>query len=193
MSFVDVELELAPEHRQTLLEVALASILHGLDRGSALQFTLDSYARPLHQIRATFVTLRIDGKLRGCMGALRPVDPLVIDVAQNAFSSAFCDPRFEKLTPTELERVKVSISILSRPEPLAADSEDELLGRIRPGIDGLILYEGDRRVTLLPAVWEGVPDAHEFLVQLKRKAGLPSDFWSPGIRFERYTASCIHG
>jgi AmmeMemoRadiSam system protein A len=191
MSLVEADLNLSSEDRRLLLDAALASIAGGLESGRYCDISAEDYPETLRDVRATFVTLRIEGRLRGCMGALEPVDPVVVDVARNAYSAAFRDPRFAGLGREEFERVRVSISILSTFEPLAASSERELVERLRPGIDGLIVYEGKRRGTLLPAVWSNLPDPREFLVHLRRKAGLADDHWSPSIRFARYTAWSI--
>ena len=191
MSSAEADLNLSPEHRRLLLDVAMASIGSGLERGRHVDAIAEDYPEPLRAVRSTFVTLRIEGTLRGCMGALEPVDPLIVDVARNAYSAAFRDRRFAPLRREELGRLQVSISILGGFEPLAARSERELIGLIRPGVDGLIVYEGKRRGTLLPAVWEQIADPGEFLVHLKRKAGLADDHWSASIRFERYRAWSI--
>jgi AmmeMemoRadiSam system protein A len=87
----------------------------------------------------------------------------------------------------ELPRLAVHISVLSPLEPLPAPSEAELLARLRPGTDGLVLSEGALASTFLPSVWESLPSPDRFLAELKRKAGLPADHWSPTLRFQRYT------
>lgn len=191
MSSHETDFNLCPEHGRILLDTASVSIDYGLRTGGSLEVVLDEYPGELRGFRATFVTLRIDEQLRGCMGALKAVDPLILDVSRNAFSAAFCDPRFSKLTRPEFEKLDLSISILGPSEPIWAGSQSELLDVIRPGIDGLIVHEGKRRGTLLPAVWESIADPREFLAILKRKAGLPDDYWSETIRFERYTAISV--
>jgi AmmeMemoRadiSam system protein A len=182
---------LLPEHRRALLVVAGDAIAYGLANGRSLQIVADEYPECLRMPRATFVTLRIAGKLRGCMGTLEASQPLVADVARNAFSAAFRDPRFVALTAVEARRLQTQISVLSVPEPVSFTSEDDLLARVRPHVDGLTLHFRRRRGTLLPAVWTTFPDRREFLGHLKRKAGLPADFWSPEIRVDRYTAESI--
>lgn len=179
---------LSNRDRATLLEVARASIRHGLRHRRALDANPNDYPETLRLHRATFVTLEIDGQLRGCIGALLAHQPLVQDVAVHAYAAAFEDPRFPELTSEEFGQLDVHISVLSPPEPLQFDSEEDLLARLRPGVDGLILHFRHHRATFLPAVWESLPDPYVFLAQLKRKAGLPLDFWSPELRAERYTA-----
>ena len=140
----------------------------------------------LAQPGATFVTLKRAGELRGCMGSIRPVRPLGADVRANAVAAAFGDPRFPPLAAFEFEKVEVEISLLTSDEPIDAVDERDLLGRLRPGLDGLILQFGQRRATFLPQVWDTLPDPREFLAALKRKAGLPEEFWSPQMNVSRY-------
>ena len=178
---------LSPADRATLLEVARASIQHGLQHRQALAVHPDDYPQTLRPLRATFVTLEIGGQLRGCIGALAAYQPLVQDVAAHAYAAAFEDPRFPELRSDEFPKLEIFISVLSPPEPLRFDSEEDLLAQLRPGVDGLILRFRDYRATFLPAVWESLPDPYLFLAQLKHKAGLPLDFWSPELRVERCT------
>ncbi len=170
-----------------LLSVAAKSIQSGLQSGKPLHVELRDYPPSLTHIAATFVTLEINKKLRGCMGRLSATRPLVEDVAENAFAAAFRDPRFPSLTEDEFPRLETHISILSSPEPILFDSEEELLEQIRPNIDGLILSEAYQQGTFLPSVWESLPDKVSFLKHLKQKAGLPADYWSDTIKVERYT------
>ncbi len=134
------------------------------------------------------MTLETGGQLRGCIGALVARQPLVQDVAAHAFAAAFEDPRFPELREDEFPKLDIHISVLSPPEPLSFSSEAELLAQLRPGVDGLIIQFRHYRATFLPAVWEQLPDPYVFLAQLKQKAGLPLDFWSPELSAERYTA-----
>lgn len=174
--------------RRTLLEMARWSIRTGLESGASIVPDESPYPSLLRESRASFVTLRIDGALRGCMGTLEAVRPLVEDVAHNAYTAAFRDPRFQPLTRGEYDRLDVQISVLSPPVPFPVESEPDLLARVRPGVDGLILIEGNRRGTLLPSVWESLPEPAAFVGTLKRKAGLPEDYWSDTLRLYRYTA-----
>ncbi|MGE3317521.1 MAG: AmmeMemoRadiSam system protein B [Planctomycetaceae bacterium] len=180
------------EEQRLLFQTAKDAIAAKVTTGAELEIDPNDYPESLREPRATFVTLRIDGKLRGCMGSLGISDPLIADVAQNAAASATRDPRFVPVTFEEIPRLDIHLSILTPPEPLAARSEQELIRKIRPGIDGLILHEQSKRATLLPAVWENVATVEEFLAHLKRKAHLPVNYWSDTIRFERYTAESLH-
>lgn len=126
---------------------------------------------------ATFVTLKIAGQLRGCIGNLEPVASLWESVRRNALSAAFHDGRFRPLSPEELARVHIDISLLSRPQPLAYDDGDDLIAHLRPGVDGVVLRHGHLGATFLPQVWEQLPDPQLFLGHLCRKAGLTEDCW----------------
>lgn len=178
---------LSEEDRQTLLEVAAASVRHGLDTGRPLQLDVSRYSPPLQAPGASFVTLNIGGQLRGCIGMLEPVRPLVEDVAENAFAAAFRDPRFPPVSPAEYDLLEYHISILNRPEPMQFESEADLIRQLRPGVDGLILEDRGHKGTFLPAVWESLPDPADFLRHLKMKAGLPPDYWSDTLKVWRYT------
>ncbi|WP_428604779.1 AmmeMemoRadiSam system protein A [Sedimenticola sp.] len=178
---------LCDNDRETLLSLAKASIQHGLQYGRAITVDPADYTEPLRKRRASFVTLLMQGQLRGCIGHLEATQPMVSDVAANAFAAAFEDPRFPALSADELPQLSIHISLLTPAQPMTVGSETELIGRLQPGIDGLILQEGHHRGTFLPSVWEQLPDPKTFLAQLKIKAGLPSHYWSDTIRVSRYT------
>ena len=152
---------------------------------------VEEFAPALAEQRASFVTLEPAGRLRGCMGTLEARRALVLEVVEMAHAAAFVTRAFPPLGVEEFERIELHISVLSRSEPLAFASEEELLGQLRPGIDGLILSERHARGTFLPSVWEQLPEPREFLAQLKQKAGLGPDHWSDAIRVERYTTESI--
>ncbi len=178
---------LSMEERNILLEVAHQSIQHGLEHSSAIIVNINDCPASLREERATFVTLNLYGQLRGCIGTLEAHQPLVQDVAHNAYAAAFSDPRFPALTTREFEKIEMHISILSPSEEIDFTSEEDLLQQIRPNIDGLVLSDGYARGTFLPAVWESLKTPQEFLQHLKLKAGLPANYWSDTIRVERYT------
>lgn len=177
--------------QQRLLDLAKSSIQHGLQTGQPIKINLDDYPEELTERRATFVTLEINHQLRGCIGMLEAVRPLAEDIAENAYSAAFKDPRFPPLEAHELDRLDIHLSILTPAEPVSFSSEQDLISQLQPGIDGLILEEGHRRGTFLPSVWESLPEPEQFLRHLKQKAGLPSDYWSKNIRIYRYQAEMI--
>jgi AmmeMemoRadiSam system protein A len=125
----------------------------------------------------TFVTLKINGQLRGCIGNLTADEPLSEGVRKNAVNAAFHDPRFPPLTDKELEKVDLEVSILTEPRPLDYVDGEDLLTRLRVDIDGVIIRKGHASATFLPQVWEQLPDPEEFLEHLCMKAGLSSDAW----------------
>ena len=154
------------------------------------QLGISSEARPAHAAlsdpAATFVTLRQSGGLRGCIGSLEPRRPLQTDVRENALAAAFRDPRFPPLAAGEFEATSVEVSLLSPAAPIAVADEDDLVLRLRPDVDGVVLECEGRRVTFLPQVWESIPDSREFLAALKRKGGWPDRFWSPRMNVSVY-------
>ncbi len=173
-------------HGAELLAVARLAIVHGVEFAAAPSLRSEDYAPPLREPGACFVTLHLDDGLRGCMGNLRAQQALVLDAADNAFASAFRDPRFDEVSALELHRLHIEISVLTPPQAIACASERELLATLRPGEDGLILRAGPQRSTFLPSVWEQLPEPADFLAELKRKAGLAPDYWSADVEVLRY-------
>ncbi len=171
--------------QQRLLGIARASIQEGLERRQPLKIEADADTL-LASPGACFVTLKLDGQLRGCIGSLEAYRPLITDVAENAYAAAFQDPRFSPLTKPELDQLELSLSILTPAESMTFSSQEDLLAQLQPGIDGLIIQEGNRRGTFLPSVWESLPEASRFLSHLKLKAGLPEDYWSDSVQVWRY-------
>jgi AmmeMemoRadiSam system protein A len=172
--------------RRQLIDLAWGSIIHGFAHGSPARPDPDGFNGRLKQPGAAFVTLHRLGVLRGCVGHLEAMQPLVLDVADNAFAAAFRDPRFERLEDWELEGLDLDISVLTAPRPMEFRDEPDLLAQLVPCEDGLILEEGGRRGTFLPAVWDSLREPHLFLAELKRKAGLPASYWSPTLKVSRY-------
>jgi len=141
----------------------------------------------LREEGASFVTLKLDGELRGCIGTIDPRRALGDDVAANARAAAYRDPRFPPVSRAERERLEIEVSVLSARAPMSVASEADAIAQLRPGVDGVYLEYGHARSTFLPQVWESLPDPIDFLAELKRKAGLPGRFWHPDIRLSRYT------
>ena len=127
--------------------------------------------------RGTFVTLTLNGALRGCIGHIIPQESVIDGVRLNAMNAAFRDPRFRPLSQRELEEVKVEVSILTEPKPLPYTDANDLLSKLRPGIDGLIIRRGYHQATFLPQVWKQLPGKKDFLTHLCLKAGLAGDAW----------------
>ncbi|MGD2127014.1 MAG: AmmeMemoRadiSam system protein A [Desulfobacteraceae bacterium] len=130
--------------------------------------------------RGTFVTITIGGCLRGCIGHIIPQESLIEGIRINAINAAFRDPRFRPLSKEEFEKIKLEISILTEPKPLTYSDAEDLLLKLRPCIDGLIIKKGHNQATFLPQVWEQLPDKKEFLTHLCLKAGLGPDEWKSG-------------
>jgi len=191
MTFVPAGLTEA--HRQLLLDVAASAIEYGLQNGRCPQLDSEEYPAEVRHLASSFVTLSIAGNLRGCIGRLEAESPLVQDVARNAWSAAFRDPRFPALTPEEYPRVELHLSILTPAEPIEFESEADLVAQLRPGVDGLILCEGEHKGTLIPAFWDKVSEPALFLQYLKRKAGLSPGYWSETLQVFRYEALSIGG
>ena len=144
-----------------------------------------SHAR-LHEPGATFVTLTQQGQLRGCIGSLEAHRALLHDVRENALAAAFRDPRFSPLAVEEFELTSVEVSLLTPALPLAFRDEADFMAQLRPGRDGIVFQYGRHRSTFLPQVWESLPEPQQFMQQLKRKAGLPPNFWHEEVSIARY-------
>jgi uncharacterized protein len=125
----------------------------------------------------SFVTLTELGELRGCIGSLVAEQPLWLDVQQRAGQAGLDDYRFTPVQPDELLNIEIEVSVLSAPAPLAYDSPDDLLRKLRPHVDGVVLRQGMHRATFLPQVWETVPDPAQFLSMLCQKLGAAPDAW----------------
>ncbi len=149
-------------------------------------------AQWLRERAATFVTLRIAGELRGCIGSIDARRALAEDVAANAQGAAFRDPRFPPVTADALEALAIEVSLLSARTMLAAASEADALAVLRPGVDGVYLEYGEARATYLPQVWQSMPDPLVFLSELRRKAGLDARFWHRDLRLSRYSVEEFH-
>jgi uncharacterized protein len=168
---------LTSEEKKLLLGVARSALEHGVRREQ--QPVLDPKSMPerLQEQGASFITLTIHGELRGCIGALEPYQPLVLDVQEHAVAAGLEDPRFPPVAPRELEQIHIEISRLTLPKRLAYTGAEDLLARLRPNVDGVILRDGPRRATFLPQVWEKIPDKSEFLDNLCYKMGAAPDTW----------------
>ncbi len=178
-----------------LLWVAARAIAAGCDGDQWPPLTIDpgQFPAPLQLPRATFVTIRRRGHLRGCRGSVTATEPLVINVARSARAAAFTDERFPPITVDELSALDIHVSILNAPEPLPVADEAELLAELRPGRDGLILTAGTRQGLFLPAVWNKLPEPRVFVEHLKQKAGFDVDFWSTDIHVQRFTVEECRG
>jgi len=174
------------EHGRKLLQIARASISEALGTGSRVQDVDEPW---LKEWRASFVTLQLGEELRGCVGTLEAQRPLADDVAENARAAAFQDTRFKPLAREEFSRTDIEVSLLSAPKRLLFEDHADLIAQLRPGVDGIILEQGDgeKRATFLPQVWEGLPDPEQFIAHLKQKAGIPQNASTGQCRVKRYT------
>lgn len=174
-----------------LIDTARTSIEHGLAHGRAPALDPSRFNDALNEPRASFVTLKIQGRLRGCIGRLKTDSPLIVGVSRNAYAAAFDDPRFDQINPLDWSKTRLEISVLSPPVPMTFESEEDLLQQLRPNVDGLVLESGRYRGTFLPAVWQTLPEPADFLNQLKVKAGLSPNAWPDDVRVMRYTSESI--
>ncbi len=180
-------MSLSAENRQYLLRLARQTMTHFLAGEELPHVDLEHLAPELSRPGASFVTLTIDDDLRGCIGSIEPHQPLAVDVRENAIGAAFRDPRFPPLSRKELEQVHVEVSVLTEPQVLVYTTAGELLKKLRPHVDGVIIQRGWYRATFLPQVWEKLPTPREFMAQLCLKAGLAADdYQRPGLEVLTY-------
>jgi AmmeMemoRadiSam system protein A len=168
-----------------LLPIARAAIARVLK----VPHTADESAPWLAEHGACFVTLTQFGELRGCIGSLQAHQPLLADVKINAVSAALRDPRFTPLGVEELDITEIEISLLSATEEMLVRDEADALAQLRPNVDGVIFEYGSYRSTFLPQVWENLAQPRDFLAMLRRKAGLPDDFWAEEVKLSRYSVT----
>lgn len=183
-------IELTRDEKAQLLIIAWESIEQGLDTNQPLDLDSSQLSGNLAATFGSFVTLTQRGLLRGCVGSIEAMHPLAQGVAVAAFKAAYRDHRFPKLSNAEIEHTQLEISVLSQPEAIAASTDAELLAKLRPYEDGLLVECDGHRATFLPKVWKKLADPEQFVRQLKAKAGLPDDYWSNSIRFYRYHTIC---
>ena len=179
-------MKLDPGARQAVLRTAATSIAAQLGLVEAMPPEATGLCGALGEPRASFVTLTIEGELRGCCGTLAPARPLLLDVWGNARASAFHDSRFPPLTVREWRWSRLEVSLLTPCERMVVASEQQLLLELVPGRDGLVLEWSGMRATFLPKVWEHVAGPRDFLRRLKEKAGLGADFWAADVQVWRY-------
>jgi AmmeMemoRadiSam system protein A len=173
-----MEDELSLEEKQTLLRMAREAMEYGV-RGKKLPPPQENeLSEHLRDQGASFVTLTIGGSLRGCIGALEAYQPLADDVREHAIAAALEDPRFPPVREDELNRISIEVSRLTRPLPLEYKDAADLLSKIRPHVDGVILRDDyGHRATFLPQVWEKISDPAEFFNNLCYKMGLQPNAW----------------
>lgn len=163
--------------KQILLRIAREAIEHAARGRIPPPIEPESLTNNLREKGASFVTLTVHGNLRGCIGALEAYQSLAEDVREHAVSAAMDDPRFPPVNEAELDRIHIEVSRLTPPQELTYSTSGDLLKKLRPHVDGVILKQGFRKATFLPQVWEKIPDPQEFLEQLCYKMGAPGDAW----------------
>ncbi len=172
-----MEDKLTPEEQNTLLRLAREALELGVKGRHLPPIDPSSITARLKEEGASFVTLTEGGELRGCIGALEPYQSLADDVREHAVAAALEDPRFPPVSDRELSRINIEVSRLTRPVPLPYRDAKDLLSKLRPHVDGVILRDGFRRATFLPQVWEKIPDPAEFLSNLCYKMGADPELW----------------
>lgn len=167
----------SPDQRRQLLALARQALHKAASSGRIQPVTTKNLPPALATPRGCFVTLTKNGALRGCIGNLRPGEPLAAAVVSNTRSAALEDPRFSPVSVSEVDEIEIEISVLTEPHPIVFSSPDDLLAKLQPGRDGVVLQIGRHAATYLPQVWEDLPDKRAFLDSLSRKAGCPASAW----------------
>ncbi len=168
---------LSESDKAYLLSLARSTIQKAVNHQPLLSWNVNDLSADLGRKGAAFVTLTMDGELRGCIGSLEAYQSLVEDVCEHARQAALEDYRFPPVTAGEIPKLHIEISRLTVPVPLKYENPSDLPGALHPNVDGVILKDGFRRATFLPQVWEQLPDAEEFLSHLCAKMGAPADLW----------------
>lgn len=172
-----MSLPLTDSEKQKLLQLARQALEYGVTGRTLPVLDQNSLTPNLIEQGSSFVTLTINNELRGCIGALEAHQPLVEDVREHAIAAAQQDPRFPPVQPSELDSIHLEISHLTTPQPLEYSSAEDLIKKLKPHVDGVILKNGHRRATFLPQVWEKLPDPEQFLEHLCQKMGMDASAW----------------
>jgi MEMO1 family protein len=163
--------------RRFLLDLARRTVREVVTSGKVPEVPAASLAAKFTEAKGCFVTLTERGELRGCIGYIFPNGPLYRAVVENARNAALRDPRFPPVTPREVDRLEIEVSVLTEPQPLVFASPEDLLRKLQPHVDGVVLQIGGRGATYLPQVWDQLPAKVEFLNNLAEKAGCESSAW----------------
>ena len=173
--------EISAEQGQALVKLARKTLMERFGRKLVAeeQILLNQQLKDpdLQAASGVFVTLKIGGRLRGCIGSLEGHEPLADGVRSHAVNAAFHDPRFSPLKSKELDQISIEVSVLTEPQPLAYADADDLIAKLRPGMDGVTIRKGFASATFLPQVWEQLPDPEVFLSHLCMKANLGAHAW----------------
>jgi uncharacterized protein len=172
-----MQTKLNKPEQEILLRIAREALERSVRGESLPEVRLEELSPSLQENGASFVTLTINDRLRGCIGTLQAYQPLAKDVQEHAVAAALQDFRFPNVQPPELPKIKLEVSVLSPREPLIYDGPEDLIQKLKPGVDGVVLEDGFHKATFLPQVWEKLSEPEEFLSQLCLKMGAPSDLW----------------
>jgi AmmeMemoRadiSam system protein A len=172
-----MEAVLNKEEQGLCLKIARQALESAINHRSLPEIDLETLPLPLQEEMASFVTLTIEGRLRGCIGTLQAYQPLANDVQEHAVAAGLQDFRFPNVQPDELDLIEIEVSVLSPQQPLDYDNPEDLVRKLRPDVDGVVLQDGFQKATFLPQVWEKLPDPDQFLSQLCMKMGAPPDLW----------------
>jgi hypothetical protein len=160
-----------------LLQIAREALTLSVQGRALPPLDLANLPQPLQKDGASFVTLTEGGQLRGCIGALEAYQPLALDVQEHAMAAALQDYRFPQVRPDELGRIEIEISVLTPRTELDYETPEDLIQKLRPNVDGVVLQDSFRKATFLPQVWEQLPQPEPFLAHLCQKMGAASDLW----------------
>ncbi|HET8808200.1 MAG TPA: AmmeMemoRadiSam system protein A [Methylophaga sp.] len=177
-------LTLAEQHQ--LKDIAAAAIEFGLQYDRPPKPDISHLPMALRELGACFVSIYKQNEFRGCTGTLVANRPLAEDANHNGFSAAFNDERFPPLSPTEWAHCQLHLAVIENPQPLFVKDQQDLLNKLTPGIDGVILTSGNKHATFLPQVWQQLPDKQQFINHLKQKAGLEIDDWPVNLKIQLY-------
>jgi len=187
------ETALPEQTQKIILQLARDALRVAAERGHLPSITLNDLPSVLQQTGASFVTLKKNDDLRGCIGALEAKLPLAEDIRQHTVAAALYDYRFPVVEANEVEDISIEVSILTEPKQLAYKDPEELLRLLRPLVDGVIITDGTRRATFLPQVWERIPSPSLFLAMLCEKASLPPNAWeTQDLQVFIYQVETIH-
>ncbi|MBD3329208.1 AmmeMemoRadiSam system protein A [Candidatus Dojkabacteria bacterium] len=183
------------ELQQKIIDLVRKSIKEHLEEGEYLEVEEEDYPEEIFSEEAgVFVTLKIDGKLRGCIGNITSTITVLNSIIRNSIAAAFKDPRFPELTEEEFQGIKISVSILTQPLEVNYSDTEKFIKFLETEQPGLIIRKGFRQATFLPSVWEEISDPEEFMKSLCKKADLPEDIWKsfkPGLEIESYESTII--
>jgi AmmeMemoRadiSam system protein A len=174
---LNMQEKLTLEEQKVLLRLAREAMERGVKGEELPSLDPSSLSPALCEAGSSFITLTAHGQLRGCIGSLEPYESLVEDVREHAVAAALNDPRFPSVREDELNGIQIEVSRLTCPIPLEYEDANDLLSKLHPYLDGVILRDAFRRATFLPQVWEKIPDPVEFLNNLCYKMGVEHDLW----------------